>query len=136
MKAKALPVLFAFALATLRGGEAELPKFDSNVIGHPPLSLSEKLNTLPRTFDHSGRNPDNFSNGLLDSFTRPTRARIAPPAPRFTPKTGPWKMPILEPNPNVDHKIVLKEPDPNLDPKMVKGVTGLEAKPAKSPGAP
>jgi hypothetical protein len=136
---KALSVVFVFASAMLRVNGADLPKFDSNIGSHPPLSLGEALkqNTRPQTFGFTlPKFDDPASDGLLGPATRPAIARTMPAPPRFTPKTGPWKMPILEPNPNVDHKLVLKEPDPNMDPKMVIGVQGLDAKPAKTPGAP
>lgn len=135
---KALSLLLLIAVGTLRAGEAELPKFDSKVIDHPPLSLGEtgKVSTYPRMFDYSWPTSQDPTGGLLSRETQPAIGRIAPPPPRFTPKTGPWKMPILEPNPKVDHKIVLKEPSSDIDPKMVIGVKGLDAKATKAPEAP
>jgi len=64
--------------------------------------------------------------GLLDAI-----ARIEPSKPRFAPKSGSWNMPILEPNPGIDHKIVLKEPDPTIDFKMLIKPDRSDRQPAK-----
>lgn len=111
---KTVALACALALAPLRGADVPLPDFNSGVIGHPPLSLSESLKNRsgPMSFGGFAR------RGLLDK-EHPTAAQIMRTQPRLTPKAVPGQMPILEPNPNIDYKIVLKEPDPTIDFKMI-----------------
>jgi hypothetical protein len=59
------------------------------------------------------------AGGLPGNHARPSIARGVPSNPRFTQKSAPGNMPILEPNPNIDYRIVLKEPDPTVDFKML-----------------
>ena len=110
---KSPSLVLVFALTTLRGAEPPLPEFTSNTIGHPPLSLGELGKGTVNPMRFGPRLPSFGENA------RPASARIVPSAPRFAPKSGPWKMPILEPDPNIDYKIVLKEPDPTIDFKML-----------------
>lgn len=120
---KLLPLCLAGA-ATALCAESPLPRFDDTRIAPPPLSLRElmKKQPKPQAFDAA---PPGFANGapgphLLDSFPmRRTAARVVPPSRNFAVKSAPGGMPILEPNPSLDAKIVIKEPDPNLDLRMV-----------------
>jgi len=119
---KTLPLAMVFAAATLQGADTALPEFNSSAIGHPPLSLREsaKIPAKPSTFAAALPKLDDLGrDGLLGANPRSAIARIEPSKPRFAPKSGSWNMPILEPNPGIDHKIVLKEPDPTIDFKML-----------------
>jgi hypothetical protein len=97
----------------------------------PPLSLHEsaKQAAKPLTFASTlPRLGDLMEGGLLGANAHPTLSRLESAKPRLTPKSGPWNMPILEPNPKVDHRIVLKEPDPTIDFKMLIKRPVAEAK--------
>jgi hypothetical protein len=131
---KSLPLALVFTISALHAADTPLPEFNSSAIGHPPLSLSEsaKLKTKPSTFASTLPTLDDVrSGGLLGANPRPALARITPPQPRFAPKSGLWNMPILQPNPQIDHRIVLKEPDPRIDFKMLIKPGATEPQPAK-----
>jgi hypothetical protein len=120
---KSFSLLLVFAAMMLRGADAPLPEFNSNLSGVPPLSLGEmgKGAVKPMPF---GEKIPSFceppADGLLGNHARPSIARGVPSnPPRFTQKSAPGNMPILEPNPNIDYRIVLKEPDPTVDFKML-----------------
>ena len=129
---KSLPFLLALAAAPLFGADATLPEFNAK-IEQPPLSLGEVgkpaakphafFNTLP-TLDELAR------DGFLSPRKRPEIPRT--PAPRrFTQESGAGNMPVLVPNPDIDHKIVLKEPDPRVDFKMLIQPPAADPSPAK-----
>ena len=132
---KSLPLAFVFTVSMLHGADIALPEFNSSAIGHPPLSLSEsaKLKTnKPPTFAATLPTFDDLrSGGLLGANKLPSIAHMMPAKPRFAPHSGPWNMPILETNPQIDHKIVLKEPDPTIDFKMLIKPLRSNPQPAK-----
>jgi hypothetical protein len=117
---KSLPLFLALAAAPLFGADAPLPDFNSTTIGHPPLSLSEvgKPSAKPHSFSSTLPTLDELTrDGFLTPGKRPALPRAS--APRFAPKSGPWNMPVLAPNPDIDYKIVVKAPDPRIDFKML-----------------
>jgi hypothetical protein len=93
------------AVALAHAADPVLPDFNSNAIGHPPLSLRDIARDAP------ARKGD-FNPPL--SSTGPARPR--PARPKVTYESG---MPIVEPNPNVQYKMVMKAPDPQTDFKMI-----------------
>ncbi len=93
--------------ALLPAGEPALPDFSSKSIGLPPLSLADlSRGTVTLGLPFSGAAP-----------TRPgppTAARA--PSRHVNRASG---MPILEPDPAVDYKLVVKAPDPSVDHKLI-----------------
>lgn len=130
---KSLPVLLALAAAPLFGAAPVLPEFNSKTIAPPPLSLGEvgkpaakspSFSTTPPAFDELAR------DGFLSPRKRPEIPRT-PTSPRFAPKSGPWNMPVLVPDPDIDHKIVLKEPDSRVDFKLLIQPLAADPSPVK-----
>jgi hypothetical protein len=128
---KSLPFLLALAAAPLFGADPTLPEFNAK-IEQPPLSLGEigkptakspSLSTVLPAPEELAR------DGFLSPRKRPELPRT--PTPRFAPKSGAGNMPVLVPNPDIDHKIVLKEPDPRIDFKMLVQPPAADPSPAK-----
>ena len=119
MKTLLLVLPFAFGLSAASAADAVLPEFNAKTAGHPPLSLAEiakvRATTPPRSF------------GLIE----PRPAMPAPTAsrPRVTRQSG---MPIVRPDPGVEHKIAVKAPDPSVDYKMI--VQAPDTPAASEPG--
>lgn len=131
---KFLPVSVMLVATALRGADVTMPRFNSNDIGHPPLSLSDvgRTPTPSLPFGQSAATLDHLApDGLLGQNPRPSIAKLTPPAPRFLQKSGPGKMPILEPNPSIDYKLALKQPDPAIDFKMRVKPIERDQEPAK-----
>lgn len=114
------PFALLVALSVCRAAEAPLPSFESSKIGHPPLSLGEavRAGTLPQNFAGAGWRFDDPATPPLLGRPREPKVPAAPPK-RFTQKSSPGRMPVLEPDPSIDHKIVIKRPDPRIDFKML-----------------
>src|SRR3954464_1968945 len=119
---KSLAFFLAVAASTLRSADTPLPEFNSSTIGHPPLSLSESSKLPAKSHSFASTLPtleELTKGGFPVTNARPSIQRLASAQPRFSRKAGLWNMPIFEPNPNIDHKIVIKEPDPRVDFKML-----------------
>jgi hypothetical protein len=119
---KSWPIVLALVVTTLRGADGALPEFNHSIIGHPQLSLREIARSPTPSLKFGEKLPrsDDAANGrLLPERPRLPEVRNAPPRPRFLPKSGVGNMPVLVPNPMVDHKMVIKEPDPRVDFKML-----------------
>jgi hypothetical protein len=130
---KSLPLFLALAAVPLLGADAALPEFNSKINERPPLSLSESAKQAPKPHSFSGTVPtlDELTrDGFPGADKRPTIPR-KPTPPRFAPKSAPGSMPIIEPNPDIDYKIVLKTPDPSVDFKMLIKPSGADQAPAK-----
>ncbi len=97
----------ALLAAPLAAADPALPKFDSSVIGVPPLSLAELDQRL------TGTKPP-----TLSLAPRPTPA-LATVAAASRPAVMISRMPILRPDPAVDYPMTVKVPDPAIDPKMI-----------------
>lgn len=100
---------FAFVPAALCAAPdpAKL-KFSSEPLTLPPLSLADEM-----------KRPVTPSMPL---FSAPRPAAKAPPRPAPAKPARP-RLPIIEPNPDIDFKMVVVIPDPNIDPKMVFDVS-------------
>lgn len=100
------------SIALLAGSSAlatpnpDVLRFNSEVIGHPPLSLADVIGSAT-----TAPKPLQFGSPSTPA-PRPVAAR---PAPR---RPAPSKMPVVEPDPNVDFKIAIARPDPNIDFKI------------------
>jgi hypothetical protein len=135
MKTLSFAPLLVVSAAMLHGAETALPEFNTSTIGVPPLSLSEAAKVItkkPSTF--AAKLPtfdDARSGGLLGANQRASIADIPRAQSRIAPKAGLWNMPVLTPNPNIDHKIVLQEPDPRVDFKMLVKPPGSDVQPVK-----
>ncbi len=97
-------LLFPLAVlaASLSPAPAALPEFNSTAIGVPPLALAQQPTKAPP------------ASPLLAA---PDRVTVyAAPARVLAQDCG---MPILLPNPNVDHAMIVKTPNPAIDYKMI-----------------
>lgn len=103
------PRLLPLALLVCLSWAAEpaLPKFDSSAIGVPPLSLAE-----------IDRRLHGITPPTLGLAPRPTPA-LSTVAADSRPSSTISRMPILRPNPSVDHAMIVKVPDSAIDPKMI-----------------
>ena len=96
-------------LPAVRAAELPLPEFSSKSIGVPPLSLADITNGA------AGGKVSGF--GLTSPpITRATVGLDRPKASRIDRASG---MPILQPDPSVDYKMLAKAPDPSVDFKIV-----------------
>jgi hypothetical protein len=97
--------LLGLAVTRIHAADPVLPEFNSKTIGHPPLLLG----------DSTGNPTAPFQFGSLLT-PRPTLAKAMPAPPKVARGSG---MPILEPNPAIDFKMMVKAPDPTIDFKMI-----------------
>jgi hypothetical protein len=105
MKTLLLILPFVLSASLLHAADSALPEFNSKLSGHPPLSLNEIIKQpMPAKPPHVD---------LLEP--RPTLSRSAPES-RVTRDSG---MPILQPDPKVDYKMIVKAPDPTVDFKLI-----------------
>lgn len=107
---KILLTAFGFAACTagLFAADTGVLTFPRETIGVPPLTLSEVIgkNTLT---------PRPLQFGPTATLPKQLHAAPKPPSARKPPQT---RMPIVEPNPNIDFKIVSAPPDPDIDFKI------------------
>jgi hypothetical protein len=97
-----------FAIMLLPAAHAALPSFDSSSPLLPPLSLREAIrgdSLLPK--------PPATERTLQkrDRWVRPAR-----PGPRA--RHAPSRMPVIEPNPDINYTMLVQHPDPTVDYKL------------------
>lgn len=94
----------ALATAALHAATPGLPDFNSQTLPLPSLSLRDIVKGAPAVTPRY-------------SFRALPSAEIARTAPEKTVRAT--NMPIIAPDPTVDHKLIVRAPDPAIDFKLL-----------------
>lgn len=105
----------ALLASPLWSAEPALPKFDSSVIGVPPLSLAG-----------IDRRLDGIMPPASGPAPRPTPALVASPT-TARPASPISRMPILRPDPSVNYAMIVQIPESAIDHKLIVREPAIES---------
>jgi hypothetical protein len=109
MNLASLTLSTCLVIVLLPAAHAALPSFDSSSTLLPPLSLREAIRgdsllPKPRAIEPT------LQKG--DQWARPAR-----PGPRA--RRAPSRMPVIEPDPDINYTMLVQHPDPTVDYKLL-----------------